>query len=105
MAKYTVVSPTGPHGPGEVVEISDEHVKKGGVDIARLVGLGAIREATDEEAEGEVVPLGTSYLNPLPQPIPLVEPKPEAIKPTGGKRADTAGAPAEQAGSSKSDKG
>jgi hypothetical protein len=59
-------SMVGPHLRGEVITFSDEDIKNG-VNVDRLVGLGAIRPAADED--GTPVPFGDAS-----EEIPVVFP-------------------------------
>lgn len=51
MPHYVVLKSVGPHEPGEIVEITEDHANAG-VDVQRLLDLEAIREASDEEVKG-----------------------------------------------------
>jgi hypothetical protein len=69
MTKYVTEHAVGPHLAGEVIEFTDKHAEMG-VDVKRLLRLGAIREANSTEAQ-----LAVEYGNPQAdelQPIPQV---------------------------------
>jgi hypothetical protein len=67
MTAYAILhSLVGPHFAGDVVEIAEDAK----IDVERLLGLGAIREATPGEAEN-AVPFGQSTLQ-VPRPFPAV---------------------------------
>lgn len=84
MKHFMVLNPVGPHTPGQVIAISPEDEKRG-VLPKRLIDLGAIREATEEES-ADAVQYGTTDPDRYLNPIPYVEPKPEAVKSAGGSR-------------------
>ena len=67
VVQHTMV---GSHGIGEVIEITKAHIEKAGVDVARLLRLGAIREATKDEAR-HATKLGEGPIQ-IPGPIPQV---------------------------------
>lgn len=59
----------GGHFKGEVVEFTKDHIDKAGVDIDRLLHLGAIRKAKDED--GEATKYGESTAD-VPRVFPAV---------------------------------
>jgi hypothetical protein len=68
------------HRAGEVVEFSKDHIEKMGVDVERLIGLGAIREATASEAKHSVTygDAGGDVLQTFPA-VPYAPTEPGAV--------------------------
>lgn len=58
MAKFVTLHSVGVHNVGELIEIAKKH-EEAGVDIKRLLRLGAIRQATKDD-EGEATPYGVA---------------------------------------------
>ncbi len=74
MAQSYVVQHTmvGVHRLGDVVTFAKDDIEKVGVDVKRLLHLGALREASSEEA-GNATPYGTTneeLITPIP-PVPF----------------------------------
>jgi len=57
-ATYTVLTPTGPHMPGEIIEITDADRERG-VDADRLVRLSAIEPVKPAKTD-PTTPVGVS---------------------------------------------
>lgn len=85
MALYVVLSPLGPHLPGQVIDVTDEQVAAGAIEIQRCLDLGALREAPATEADDAVVLFGTNDPDRYLRPIPRVDPTPEAVAPKRSK--------------------
>lgn len=71
MANYVIEhTVVGVHRLGDVVEFPAKEVEKLGIDIKRLLRLGAVREATESEGKS-AVPYGTAS-EEMPAPFPAV---------------------------------